>query len=167
MKRVLWLAAFAACSSVSAIGAAGQGIDEIEVSGSTAVAAWSEAVGRQIGEVQQFPHVFRPWDMPEGTITVTFTRGEDGRARDIALYERSGDRRLVRPALEAIARLEALPPLPGGARAVRANLIYALSEDSLDQQTAALARKEAVRLARDRDSGTRVAVLTSAPSIGG
>jgi TonB family protein len=157
MKLVLWLAAFAACSTVPGIAAAGQGLKEIEVSGSTAAAEWSD----------QVPHVFRPWEAPEGTVTVTFSRGADGRPRDIALFEQTGNRRLVRAAIDAVARLDAIPPLPGAARVVRANLIYAATEESLERQSAALRQKEAVRIARDRDSGHRVAVLTSAPSIGG
>jgi hypothetical protein len=165
MKLVLWLAAFAACSTVPGIAAAGQGLKEIEVSGSTAAAEWSDQVGRQLNGALRFPHVFRPWEAPEGT--VTFSRGADGRPRDIALFEQTGNRRLVRAAIDAVARLDAIPPLPGAARVVRANLIYAATEESLERQSAALRQKEAVRIARDRDSGHRVAVLTSAPSIDG
>lgn len=166
MKYVLWFAVFAACGSVSALAQTLPDPASMEVRGSAEVASWSENVEHKLDSAIRFPRGFPEWRVPEGTVTVTFRRGDDGRAKDIAVVDRSGDPSLVAAARSAVARLEGIGPLPGldGAeRTVRANIVFAATEDSLDQQMAVVRKKEAARLARESGKGQRTLVLQLNP----
>jgi hypothetical protein len=88
----------------------------------------------------------------------------------VTVIDRSGERSLVGAALDAVGRLEGIGPLPGqdGAeRMIRANLIFAASEDSFDQQMAAVRSKESIRVARERGSDQRALVLQLSPRTRG
>ena len=170
MKYVLWFAAFAACGSVSATAQTGPDPVSMEVRGSAAVASWAEDVERKLDNAIHFPRGFPEWRIPEGTITVTFRRGSDGRAQDVTVIDSSGDRSLVGAARDAVRRLDGISPLPspdGAERMIRANIIFAASEDSLDQQMAAVRSKETMRVARERGSDQRALVLQLSPRTRG
>lgn len=166
MRNVLWLAAFAACGSVSALAQTLPDPALLEVRGSTEVASWTEDVGRKLDSAIRYPRGLPEWDIPEGTVTVTFRRGGDGRAKDIAVVDRSGDPSLVAAARSAVARLEGIGPLPGpdgSEQTVRANIVFAATEESLDQQMAVVRSKEAARLARENGKDQRTLVLQLNP----
>ncbi len=99
----------------------------------------------------------------DGYAVVQFSCGSDGLAHDIALTQSSNNRLVARAAMRAVARLNSLHPMPIGittGQKVRANIIFAESEDGLAKQLRMLRRDETRRgAAGSSDNGERIVIL--------
>lgn len=133
------------------------------------VSQWAATVGQKLDRILRRPTIYYG-DYPEGTVSVRFICGNDGRPAAVALYEGSGSYALDRIAVRAVSRIRTLHPLPAKAasnQAVRANIIFAASETSLVRQQEKLRVKEAMRVARDRDRGEQFVVIEIGPRTAG
>ena len=126
------------------------------------VAVWSQKITTQLTRHLASPRGYGPSDYAEGTVSVRFSCGEDGKPASIALFRSSGDRVIDFAAMRAIRHLTTLHPMPSAIRQdvkVQANIIFAANEDSLARQQVVLRRNEAQRIAHDTDHGHAVVVL--------
>lgn len=126
------------------------------------VAAWSQKIAQQLDRHLVYPQAFAKADYPEGTVSVRFSCGNDGKPASVMLYRGSGNRLIDRAAVRAIAQIRTLHPMPraiGHDSIFQANIILAADEQSMDRQQAALRRHEAQRIAQHTDRGHAVVVL--------
>ena len=171
MKLVLLAAVAASSLAIPAMSRTGS-TDPIVIQGSAraGLAHWKQAVSREIERNLYYPRSFPGWDLPEGTVAVRFSTGEDGRPTGIELSRSSGHRRLDGAAMRAIRRISTLHPLPQGiseTATLRANVIFASDETSLARQEKALRHEEARLAERARRDGRQVVVLDIGHRIAG
>lgn len=163
MKYVL-LAAFAAVSLAGSASSQDKDADQIVIQASIApsMAEWRQTVGQKLSNAMAFPWTYPALNFPEGTVSVHFTPGADGRPVSAGLVSSSGNGSLDRAALRAVSAIKTLHPLPahfGNGVPIRANFIFASDEASLRRQQAVLNRREAQLAERERSEGTQVVVL--------
>lgn len=126
------------------------------------VTTWSQNVAKQLDRHLVYPRAFGRSDYPEGTVSVRFSRGDDGKPASVEVLRSSGNRLIDRAALRAIAQIETLHPMPFAIRndsTFQANIILAADEQSLARQQAVLRRHETKRIAREGDRGHAIVVL--------
>ena len=126
------------------------------------VAVWSQKIAQQLDRHLVYPRAFGHTDYPEGTVSVRFSCGDDGKPASVVLFRGSGNRLIDRAAVRAIAQMESLHPMPVAIRhnsTFQANIILAADEQSLARQQAVLRHNETLRIARDIDRGHAVVVL--------
>jgi TonB family protein len=125
--------------------------DSIQVEGSrTTVSSWSTAVAQDIQEQVRYPRSIGRDSTPTGTAVVRFNRGEDGKPINIVLQRSSGTSSLNHAAMAAVAQMDAIAPLPvnmASSKPIEAHIIFADSQDSLNQQVRQL-NHEAVLAAK-------------------
>ena len=126
------------------------------------VAVWSQKIAHQLDRHLANPRGLGGLDYPDGTVSVRFSCGDDGKPASVALFRSSGDRVADGAALRAIARLSTLHPMPAAIRhnvTIQANIIFAADEESLARQQVLLRRNESQRIAHDPDRALAVIVL--------
>lgn len=126
------------------------------------VAVWSQKIVQQLDRHLVYPRAFGSADYPEGTVSVRFSCGDDGKPAAVVLFRGSGNRLIDRAAVRAIAQIETLHPMPlaiGHDSTFQANIILAADEQSMARQQAALRRHEAQRIAQHTDRNHAVVVL--------
>ena len=126
------------------------------------VRVWSQNIARQLDRHLVYPRAFGGADYPEGTVSVRFSCGDDGKPASVVLFRGSGNRLIDRAAVRAIARIETLHPMPAALRhdsTFQANIILAADEQSLARQQAVLRHNETLRIAREGDRGHAIVVL--------
>ncbi len=170
MKHVLLAAAAASTFLFPAI-SQGQSndADQIVIRGAhtPSFGQWRESLSHKLSDSLVYPRAFRTTGLAEGTVAIQFACGEDGTPNSVRLLRSSGDRSLDQAALKAATRIKGLHPLPAqllGGETIRANLIFAGDNDSLDRQISALRKHEAQLTAEERRTGKRVAVVDARAS---
>lgn len=162
MKFVL-IAALAASFAVPAGSAPGRvQSDVIQVQGETTMTRWTKDVSRKLDRHLRYPRESAFTAVPEGTVSVSFACGENGSPSGVTLFDSSGHRSLDRAAIQAVAQIKGLHPLPERmqqGQAIRANIIFAKDEDSLERQIDKLRQSEIRRIAQDRRDGRVVVVI--------
>ena len=126
------------------------------------VAVWSQKIVQQLDRHLVYPRAIGSADYPEGTVSVRFSCGDDGKPASVVLFRGSGNRLIDRAAVRAIAQIDTLHPMPvaiGHDSTFQANIILAADEQSMARQQAALRRHEAQRIAQHTDRGHAVVVL--------
>ena len=126
------------------------------------VTAWSQKIAQQLDRHLEYPQAIGRADYPEGTVSVRFSCGDDGKPASVMLFRGSGNRWIDRAAVRAIAQIDTLHPMPvaiGHDSTFQANIILAADEQSMARQLAALRRHEAQRIAQHTDRGHTVVVL--------
>lgn len=126
------------------------------------VAAWSQTITQQLDRHLVYPQTFGRSAYPEGTVSIRFTCGDDGKPASVTLFRGSGSRQIDRAALRAIAKMKTLHPMPLAIRddsTFQANIIFAIDEQSLARQREVLRRNETQRIAHDTNRSQAVVVL--------
>ena len=126
------------------------------------VRVWSQNIAQQLDRHLVYPRAFGSADYPEGTVSVRFSCGDDGKPASVVLIKGSGNRLIDRAAVRAITRIETLHPLPAAllhGSTIQANIILAADEQSLARQQAVLRHNETLRIAREGDRGHSIVVL--------
>ena len=126
------------------------------------VAVWSQKIAQQLDRHLVYPRAFGNADYPEGTVSVRFSCGNDGRPASVVLFRGSGNPWIDRAAVRAIRQMETLHPMPLAIRhdsTIQANIILAADEQSIARQRKALRHNESLRIAHDTDRAHAVVVL--------
>ena len=126
------------------------------------VAVWSQKITQRLNNTLKSSVSWRDWNFPEGTVSVRFSCGDDGKPTSVALFRRSGEREVDSAALRAVSHLNALHPMPsaiGHDVTIQANIIFAADNESLARQQAVLRRNEAQRIAHEAGRGHAVVVI--------
>lgn len=90
------------------------------------------------------------WRFHGGFAQVRFQVDPEGKAENVTLYRKSGDRQVDRAALRAVGRLDSIGELPVGYpddQVIQANVILARSASQLESLKKQLSRAEAARIA--------------------
>lgn len=161
MKLVLLASiAFLAAPAISQTDTANQLV--ITAPSRPTVAVWSQQIARQLDRHLVYPRAIGRADYPEGTVSVRFSCGDDGKPASIAVLRGSHNRLIDSAAVRAIAQMDTLHPMPATMRhnsTFQANIIFAADEQSLARQQFVLRRNEAQRVAREGDRGRSLVVL--------
>ena len=126
------------------------------------VAVWSQQIAQQLDRRLVYPRAIGRADHPEGTVSVRFSCGDDGKPASVVVFRSSGNRLIDRAAVRAIAQMDTLRPMPAAIRhnsTFQANIILASDEQSLARQEGVLRRSETQRIAREGDRGHAIVVL--------
>ena len=167
MKRVL-LAAVAVCLAAPAWSQSDNSDPTnpvpmvITAANRPTVAQWSQKLGRQLDRRLVYPQTSPPWEIAEGTVLVRFACGDDGKPAAVKLFRCSGNRKIDQAALNAVSRMNTMHPMPARIAhnvGFQANIIFAVDQESLDRQSNALRRDEALRLASNPDRERAIVVL--------
>lgn len=159
-KLTIFAISAAVTATVMAVPLASQEIVVSPRSDTTFVADVSQDLNAQLSRIR-----FDPREEANGIAKVRFQVGEDGRAANIEMYQRSGHTQVDRAAQRAVRGLSSLSPLPFGSedgQVIQANIIVASSQPQMDRLTRKLVREETARIAsspRER----AVLALTLAP----
>ena len=161
MKLVLLASvAFLAAPAISQNNTADQMV--ITAPSKPTVAVWSHLIAQQLDRHLVYPRAFGSADYPEGTVSVRFSCGDDGKPASVVVFRGSGNRSIDRAAVRAIAQMDTLHPMPATIRhnsTFQANIILASDEQSLARQQAMLRHNETQRVARGGDRGHSIVVL--------
>ncbi|MGQ7830605.1 energy transducer TonB family protein [Altererythrobacter sp. Z27] len=90
------------------------------------------------------------WRFRGGFAQVRFQVDPEGRAENVTLYRKSGDRQVDRTALRAVERLDSIGELPAGYpddQVIQANIVLARSESQMASLNKRLRRVEEARIA--------------------
>lgn len=162
MKLIL-IAALAASFAVPAGSAPGNmQSDTIQVRGEAAMTRWAQGVSRKLDRNLRYPWHYAYTVAPQGTVSVSFACGENGSPSGVTLFDSSGHRSLDRAAIQAVTQIKGLHPLPDRmqqGQIIRANIIFAEDEASLERQIDKLRQAEVRRIAQDRRDGRVVVVI--------
>ena len=161
MKLVLLASvAFLATPAISQADTANQMV--ITAPSKPTVAVWSQQIAQQLDRRLVYPRAIGHADHPEGTVSVRFSCGDDGKPASVVVFRSSGNRLIDRAAVRAIAQMDTLHPMPAAIRhnsTFQANIILAADEQSLARQRGMLRRNETQRVARAGDRGHSIVVL--------
>ena len=161
MKLVLVASvAFLAAPALSQTDTANQMV--ITAPSKPSVVQWAQKIAQQLDRHLVYPRAIGRSDYPEGTVSVRFSCGDDGKPASVVVFRGSGNRLIDRAAVRAIAQMDTLHPMPAVIRhnsTFQANIILAADEQSLARQQGVLRRHETQRLAREGDRGHSLVVL--------
>lgn len=115
----------------------------IEVTAPASVAAWSQAVSRELDRNidKRLPSYSMKGGTPHGLASVRFRCSESGEPTAIELTRKSSDRRLNALARNVVADIKTLHPLPLGVTADQlfvANVLVASDQEEYDRHMATL-----------------------------
>lgn len=112
------------------------------------VSQWTNRVSRELDRRMRYTTIERFGHVPSGIVSIRFHCAEDGRPSDVTMHRGSGTPRLDRFAMRAVGGIKTLHPMPATFRSgqrYQANLLYANSQEELDDQVASLKRAMAGR----------------------
>lgn len=161
MKLVLLASvAFLAAPALSQPDTANQMV--ITAPSKPSVVQWTQKIAQQLDRRLVYPRAIGRSDYPEGTVSVRFSCGDDGKPASVVVFRGSGNRLIDRAAVRAIAKMDTLHPMPAAIRhnsTFQANIILAADEQSLARQETVLRRNETQRVAREGNRGQTLVVL--------
>jgi len=103
--------------------------------------AWAGRLSQQISDNLTVPNLVGARSDVSGLVSVRFHCGPDGRPTALTITRRSGIREIDNAALRAIGKLNSLHPLPDEmttGRSVRADIVFAQDQITLDRLSAKL-----------------------------
>ena len=129
------LVAASAVVLLSPVQVAAQGRTPIEIEANRpTLAAWVADVSGAIDTNLRYPSYFGRNGPESGYASISFRVGADGAPVDVVLRRTSGSSRLDRAALNAVAGLSGIEPMPRSSssmQSVRANIVFAADEVTL------------------------------------
>lgn len=155
-------AALAFSTNASAQNAKNKGL---VVEGSPEVRVWSDDVTDKLDRRLDAARPIRALDPATGIVQVRFSRDDNGRPRDVRVYRSAAPHSAKAMAMRAVRNLRDLPPLPSTyaqSNDILANLVFANSEEHLEDLSRKLRAWETERLARSPSNVRVLALNTSA-----
>ncbi|WP_338466896.1 energy transducer TonB [Novosphingobium sp. ZN18A2] len=133
------------------------------------LSGWVSDVSKALDENLRYPLDSFPALPESGYASITFRVGADGSPVDVTLRRSTGNKRLDRAAMLAVAGMTNIGPLPataGVARKVRANILFAADAVTL-AELAREERRDMARLAATSEGRNEIALTTSAAPTAG